>query len=44
MGEWLEVGTVQRREKIGRVMDKEEHKITCVLVAWGHSGGGQVCR
>ena len=29
-------------EKIGRVMDKEEHKITCVLVAWGHSGGWQV--
>ena len=42
MGEWLEVGTVQRGKKIGRVMDKEEHKILYVLVTWEHSGGRQV--
>ena len=42
MGECLEVGTVQRGERIGRVTDKEEHKIMYVLVAWGHSGGWQV--
>ena len=38
MGEWLEAGTVQRGEKIGRVIDKVKHKIMYVLVAWRHSG------